>query len=506
MQKPLTVYNTLTRRKEIFVPLQPSQVSMYVCGPTVYGHAHLGHARSAVNFDVVRRYLRHLNYRVCCVRNITDVGHLMGSNQEGADKITSQARAESLQPMEVVQRYTQSYHDDLRRLNVLPPDIEPSASGHIVEQIEWVERLRRSGMAYEVGGSVYFDVMAYHRRTPYGKLSARVPEALRAGTRTLQKQAEKRNLLDFALWKNATPQHLMQWTSPWGKGFPGWHTECATLATKYLGIPFDIHAGGMDLVFPHHECELAQVCALGHDQMARYWMHNNMVTVEGQKMSKSLANFVPLYQIFDGSHSKMDQAYSPMVLRFFLLQSHYRSPISFSLSGLQAAQKGCVKLLNGLRLVRALRRERSVEKEDCDHSEALSQIRCGAEACHEAMRDDFHTARTIATLFDLLKMAHKIAVGQGCFANTGVEALATLEQTYTTFVESILGIREEKTAPTDHMLDVLLALYDEAKQAKRYAQVTYIRKALEEIGMAVQDTQKGTTWSYTSLGKHAVKR
>ena len=347
MQEALQVYNTLTRQKEIFTPLHPPKVGMYLCGPTVYGKAHLGHARSAINFDVIFRYLKYLGYQVRYVRNITDVGHLERDSDEGADKIAQQAQIESLEPMEVVQRYTQDYHQHMAMLNVQSPSIEPRASGHITEQIAMIQQIIQAGLAYEVQGSVYFDVAAYNKKNTYGALSGRVIEDLRAYTRSLQGQQEKRSPVDFALWKRAAPTHLMQWPSPWGPGFPGWHLECSAMATKYLGQPFDIHAGGIDLLFPHHECEIAQAQAAHNAPLAQYWLHNNLITIDGKKMGKSLGNFITLEALFSGTHALLDQAYSPMTLRFFVLQAQYRCTLRFSLEALKAAHHGYLRLING---------------------------------------------------------------------------------------------------------------------------------------------------------------
>jgi len=344
----LYIYDSLTRRLEKFTPATPPFAGLYVCGPTVYGDAHLGHARPAITFDLVFRYLKHLGYRVRYVRNITDVGHLEGDSDSGEDKITKKARLEQLEPMEVVQYYTDRYHDDMDSLNVQKPSIEPRASGHIIEQIEMVKAILNAGYAYEVDGSVYFDVRKYNEQHHYGKLSGRNVEEMMAGNRELEGQEEKRHPADFALWKKASPTHLMRWPSPWGEGFPGWHLECSAMSAKYLGKEFDIHGGGMDLLFPHHECEIAQSNAtFGHDTV-RYWMHNNMITINGQKMGKSLGNFITLREFFSGNHQELARAYSPMTIRFFILQAHYRSTLDFSNEALQAAEKGLQRLLQAL--------------------------------------------------------------------------------------------------------------------------------------------------------------
>ena len=345
MTQPFYIYNTLTRKKEEFKPLNPPYVGMYVCGPTVYGDAHLGHARPAITFDVLFRYLRHLGYKVRYVRNITDVGHLENDADEGEDKVAKKARLESLEPMEVVQYYLNRYHKAMEALNVLPPSIEPHASGHIIEQIEYIKKIIEAGYAYVSNGSVYFDVVKYNKDHHYGKLSGRNIDDLLNTTRELDGQSEKHNSFDFALWKKASPEHIMRWPSPWSDGFPGWHLECSTMSTKYLGEEFDIHGGGMDLLFPHHECEIAQsVAAQGHETV-HYWMHNNMITINGQKMGKSLGNFITLDEFFSGNHKLLQQPYSPMTIRFFILQAHYRSTVDFSNEALQASEKALQRML-----------------------------------------------------------------------------------------------------------------------------------------------------------------
>ena len=345
MENKLTIYNTLSRKKELFEPINPPFVGLYVCGPTVYGDAHLGHARPAITFDLLFRYLKFMGYRVRYVRNITDVGHLVNDADEGEDKIAKKAKLEQLEPMEVVQFYTNRYHKNMEQLNTLPPSIEPHASGHIIEQQELIKQIIENGFAYESEGNIYFDVERYNQKYHYGKLSGRKIDELFANTRELSGQQEKRNPFDFALWKKATPEHIMRWPSPWGVGFPGWHLECSCMSQKYLGETFDIHGGGLDLQFPHHECEIAQnVAAQGHEAV-KYWMHNNMVTINGQKMGKSLGNFITLDQLFTGDNNVLEQAYSPMTVRFFILQAHYRSPLDFSNEALKAAEKGYERMM-----------------------------------------------------------------------------------------------------------------------------------------------------------------
>jgi len=470
-------------------------VGMYLCGPTVYGKAHLGHARSAINFDVIFRWLKYLGYQVRYVRNITDVGHLERDADEGIDKIAKLAQLEALEPMEVVQRYTNSYHQAMASLNVQSPSIEPRASGHIPEQITMIRQIVKQGLAYEVEGSVYFDIEAYKKNHNYGELSGRIIEDLLAGTRLMRGQQEKRNPLDFALWKKATPTHLMRWSSPWGVGFPGWHIECTAIATKYLGQPFDIHGGGMDLLFPHHECELAQAQAASHTELAKYWLHNNLITINGQKMGKSLGNAITLEQLFQGTHPLLDQAYSPMALRFFVLQAHYRHPLNFSVEALKAAQKGYLKLINGLRLLDEFPYpENGDEYVDQD---IVAQVRHDCDDCHEAMHDDFNTARTIASLFNLLKIIHALSSNQLSSTLLGFTAFMKLKNTYITFVQDILGLhQEESRISTTALLDILIGLYSQAKAQKQYGQVDVIRVQLKKLGIALQDTPTGVQWSY----------
>jgi len=495
MQGQLKVYNTLTRQKERFVPLHAPMVGMYVCGPTVYGNAHLGHARGAISFDVIFRYLKHLGYQVRYVRNITDVGHLEQDSDAGTDKIEKQARFEALEPMEVAQRYTNSYRRDMALLNVQAPSIEPSASGHIPEQIAMIQQIIEAGLAYEVRGSVYFDVTAYSKGHHYGKLSGRIVEELLTGTRLLSGQQEKRSPLDFALWKKATPAHLMRWASPWGEGFPGWHIECSAMAKKYLGTHFDIHGGGIDLLFPHHECELAQAQAAFCIEPAKYWLHNNLITIDGQKMGKSLGNAITLENLFQGTHALLGQAYSPMALRFFILQAHYRSTLNFSNEALQAARSGYLKLMNGLKALGELPDPENSGVAGMDQS-LVEQVGHNCAGCYEAMNDDFNTAQVMAALFSLLKTINALQNGQLSGHLLGRIAFKQLKDTYTTFVQDILGLRQESSIATTALLDILLRLYDQAKAHKQYDQVDAIRAQLKKQGIALQDTPMGVQWSY----------
>jgi cysteinyl-tRNA synthetase len=494
MPNKLLIYNTLTRQQEIFTPLHPPSVGMYVCGPTVYGPPHLGHARSAVNFDVIQRYLKHLGYQVRYIRNITDVGHLERDADEGPDKIIKQAQLENLEPMEVVQRYTNSYRRDLFLLNVQPPSIEPQASGHITEQIAMIQHIMAAGLAYEANGSVYFDIHAYQKNHHYGILSGRNLEDLLIGTRTLLGKAEKRTPLDFALWKRASPNHIMRWPSPWGEGFPGWHIECTAIAAKYLGRSFDIHGGGLDLLFPHHECELAQSQAAQNTTLAKYWLHNNLIMIDDQKMSKSSGNFIALEQLFQGNHPLLDQPYSPMALRFFILQAHYRSTLSFSNQALQAAQNGYLKLINGLKTIKEL--EYSATSINPPQEAIIQQINQHSEACYQAMNDDFNTARVIAELFGLLKLIHALKSYQLPIDALGLTNFEYLKHTYTLFTEGILGLVEEQPIDAKQLRALTVQLYHQAKKQKQYEQVDMIRAELKKLGIVLQDTPQGITWGY----------
>ena len=488
MEHSLFIYNTLTRQKELFKPLHEGRVGMYVCGPTVYGDAHLGHARPAVTFDLLFRYLQHIGYKVRYVRNITDVGHLEHDADEGEDKIAKKARLEQLEPMEVVQFYLNRYHKAMEALNVLPPSLEPHASGHIIEQIEYVKRIIDSGYAYESDGNIYFDVPKYNKDHRYGKLSGRNVEELLSTTRQLDGQSEKRNPADFALWKKAAPEHIMRWPSPWSDGFPGWHLECSTMGTKYLGEEFDIHGGGMDLMFPHHECEIAQsVAACGHDAV-HYWMHNNMITINGQKMGKSLGNFITLEQFFNGSHEKLAQAYKPMTIRFFILQAHYRGTVDFSNDALQAAEKAYERMMDGWKRLNDLK---PAEKSDVD----VADLR---QRCFDALNDDLNTPIVIATLFDACRIINQANDGKAALSAADIEELKSLFQL---FLFDILGIRNEADGsngvnlkPYEEAIDLLLDIRKQAKSNKDWATSDLIRNRLTEIGFDIKDTKDGYEW------------
>ncbi len=493
MQQNLLIYNSLTRRKQLFVPLVEGRVGMYVCGPTVYGDGHLGHARPAITFDVLFRYLTHLGYKVRYVRNITDVGHLEHDADEGEDKIAKKARLEQLEPMEVVQHYLNRYHDAMARLNVLPPSIEPHASGHIIEQIEYIKKILDAGYAYESNGSIYFDVPKYNRDHNYGKLSGRNIEELLSETRSLDGQQEKRNPADFALWKKAQPEHIMRWPSPWSDGFPGWHLECSTMGEKYLGETFDIHGGGMDLKFPHHECEIAQsVAHHGHDTV-RYWMHNNMITINGQKMGKSLGNFITLDEFFTGSHPLLTQAYTPMTIRFFILQAQYRSTVDFSNEALQASEKALDRMLEGWR--------RLADLKGANTSTVTAEIADLEQKCYDALNDDLNTPIVIAHLFEAVGIINRVADGHATATAADIDALKALFQT---FLFDILGMRPEAAdlggdekafEPYRGAVDLLLQVRAEAKAKKDWATSDLIRDRLAALGFNVKDTKFGVEWS-----------
>lgn len=483
----LVIYNTMSRRKEVFRPITEGRVGMYVCGPTVYGDGHLGHARPAITFDTLYRYLLHLGYKVRYVRNITDVGHLEHDADEGEDKIAKKARLEQIEPMEVVQYYVTRYHKAMEQLNVLPPTIEPFASGHIIEQIAFVQKILDAGFAYISNGSVYFDVEKYNRVHHYGCLSGRNIDELLETTRELDGQSEKHRAADFALWKKAQPEHIMHWPSPWSEGFPGWHMECSAMGTKYLGETFDIHGGGMDLMFPHHECEIAQsVAALGHETV-HYWMHNNMITIEGRKMGKSLGNFITLDQFFTGSHPLLTQPYGPMVIRFFILQAHYRSTLDFSNEALQASARGLERLMEAYR---RLNRLTPGSKSTIDTAGLRTR-------CEEAMADDLNTPIVISHLFDSARAINLAWDGRETISEAD---LRELRDVWHTMIEDILGLRDEETADSHNeayskAVDLLLNIRLDAKQRKDWATSDRIRDELAALGFTVKDKKDGFEWS-----------
>ena len=487
MEQKLMIYNTLSRKKEEFKPLHEGRVGMYVCGPTVYGDPHLGHARPAITFDIVFRYLQHLGYKVRYVRNITDVGHLEHDADEGEDKIAKKARLEQLEPMEVVQYYTLRYHKAMDALNVLPPSIEPHASGHIIEQIELVKQILENGYAYESQGSIYFDVAKYNKDHHYGKLSGRNLDDVLNTTRDLDGQEEKHAPADFALWKKAQPEHIMRWPSPWSDGFPGWHCECTAMGRKYLGDHFDIHGGGMDLVFPHHECEIAQSVASQGDDMVTYWMHNNMITINGTKMGKSLGNFITLEEFFNGSHKLLEQPYSGMTIRFFILMAHYRGTVDFSNNALQDAEKAMNRLMEAYT---AIERIKAADSSSVNVSEFKVK-------CYAAMNDDLNTPILISYLFDAAKVINQAVDGKATLTSSDIAELKSL---FDTFLFNILGMKMEtgnnsgREEAYGKVVDMLLEQRAIAKANKDWATSDKIRNELTALGFEIKDTKDGATW------------
>ncbi|MCQ2295492.1 MAG: cysteine--tRNA ligase [Bacteroidales bacterium] len=490
--QPLLIFNTLSHQKELFSPLTPEHVGMYVCGPTVYGDAHLGHARPAITFDILFRYLQHLGYKVRYVRNITDVGHLEHDADDGEDKIAKKARLEQLEPMEVAQYFTNRYHQAMDALGVLRPSIEPHASGHIMEQIELVERIMEAGYAYESNGSVYFDVRKYQEDTKkYGCLSGRVIDEMLSTTRALDGQEEKHFSGDFALWKKAAPEHIMRWNSPWSVGFPGWHTECTAMGTKYLGETFDIHGGGMDLIFPHHESEIAQQTACTGHGPCKYWMHNNMITINGQKMGKSLGNFITLGEFFAGSHKDKDgnemlqQPYSPMTIRFFILQAHYRSTVDFSNEALIAAEKGYSRLMQAYKTLCHLQPSKT----------SSIDVKEYRQKCYDAMNDDLNTPIVISHLFDMAKAINTVNDKKATLTQADINELKEVMEA---FVFDIMGLRDESksdnTALIDGLMQMILDMRATAKANKDWATSDKIRDALGALGVTVKDGKDGATY------------
>lgn len=491
MASQLHIYNTLTKQTEEFKPIEPPFVGMYLCGPTVYGDPHLGHSRGAVMMDVLFRYLTHSEYKVRYVRNITDVGHLLNDADEGEDKIGKIAKANKVEPMEVAQQYTNAYHHALQQMNVLPPSIEPRASGHIIEQIEMVTEIIENGFAYESNGSVYFDVLKYAETNDYGRLSGRKIEDLIAGAgeerRSLEGQEEKKNPNDFALWKKATPEHIMKWNSPWSEGFPGWHIECSAMGDKYLGKQFDIHAGGMDLLFPHHESEIAQSHSCGRST-PRYWMHNNMITINGQKMAKRLNNGVLIQELFSGDHHLLEQAYTPMTLRFFLLQAHYRSTLDFSNDALQAAEKGYKRLMNAS--------AKSENLPTADNSDM--NVAEWSEKLYAQMNEDMATPQVIASLFEAAKWINEIDAKNLKINNSDKSLLHT---TFHTFTFQILGLVSEDAGNNealDGVMNMVLDIRKSAKENKDWPTADKIRDGLKEAGVEVMDGKEGSTYKLNS--------
>jgi cysteinyl-tRNA synthetase len=487
MEQNLHIYNSINRQKEKFTPLIPGHVGLYVCGPTVYSDVHLGNVRTFMTFDMVYRYLVYLGYKVRYVRNITDVGHLTGDTDDGEDKIAKKAKLENLEPMEVVQKYTNGFHDVMRIFNILNPSIEPTATAHIIEQIEMVQDIISNGFAYESNGSVYFDVRKYSEKYPYGKLSGRVIDELYTNTRELDGQDEKRDALDFALWKKAEDQHLMKWNSPWGMGFPGWHIECSVMSTKYLGKSFDIHGGGMDLKFPHHECEIAQnVGATGHEPV-KYWMHGNMLTVNGRKMAKSEGNGFTPEELITGNHKLLDKGYSPMTVRFFFLMGHYASTLDFSNEALQAAEKGYKRMVAAIKTIGQLKASpnRTYDVDKLYHD------------CVDAMNDDFNTPIVISHLFEAVRVINSTKEGS---ITLNEEHIIKLQQLFDDFFYKILGLKDEEGGEnsqlTNSLMDLIIKLRNDAKTNKDYATSDKLRDALSAMKVQIKDTKDGVTWSY----------
>ncbi|MCL2738227.1 MAG: cysteine--tRNA ligase [Bacteroidales bacterium] len=488
MMQPIHLFNTLSRKKELFTPLHPPLVGMYVCGPTVYGDPHLGHARPAITYDVLVRLFRSLGYKVRYVRNITDVGHLENDADEGEDKVAKKARLEQLEPMEVVQHYTLRFHEAMRLLNTLPPNIEPRASGHIIEQIELVKEILASGYAYESGGSVYFDVEAYDKKYHYGQLSGRVIEDLQSNTRALDGQSQKRAPLDFALWKQASPEHIMRWPSPWGEGFPGWHLECSAMSAKYLGDDFDIHGGGLDLLFPHHECEWAQNTAARGRGGVGYWMHNNLITINGQKMGKSLGNFITLEELFTGAHKLLTQPFSPMAIRFFILQAHYRSTLDFSNDALIAAEKGLKRLQSAAKAI--------VEIPVHPAAVAAPELQKYKEEVFNALCDDLNTPIALAHLFEVVRWVNTAIDKKETIHPDDRAALDTL---LTSIPAEILGLCMKEQDASDEealngLMEMILETRAQAKARKDYAASDAIRNRLAALRIKIKDTKEGVSW------------
>jgi len=486
MQTNFVIYNSLSRQKELFIPLHPPMVGLYVCGPTVYSDPHLGHSRPAITFDLLYRYLKHLGYKVRYIRNITDVGHLVNDADEGEDKIEKKARLEHLEPMEVVQNYLNTYHRNMDQLNTLKPSIEPRASGHIIEQQEFIRKLLENGYAYEVNGSVYFDVLKYNSKYNYGKLSGRIIEELQANTRELEGQDEKQSSFDFSLWKKASADHLMKWPSVWSNGYPGWHLECSTMSVKYLGEVFDIHGGGMDLQFPHHECEIAQSTAALGKESVRYWMHNNMITINGQKMARSLGNFITLDQFFSGDHKMLDQPYGPMTVRFFILQAHYRSTVDFSNEALLAAEKGFQRLMKGIDTLKKLKPS---EKSTVDINEL-------SRKCYEAMDDDLNTPVLLSHLFEGVKYINSVSDGSVTLNSDDLESMKKL---FSTFVFDILGLKDEADSKNDEkltgeLMKIIIDVRQNAKISKDFRTSDKIRGDLKNAGIVLKDRKDGADW------------
>lgn len=488
---PVQFTNSLSGQKEVFTPVNPGNVGMYVCGPTVYSDVHLGNVRTFMTFDIVARYFRFLGFKVRYVRNITDVGHLENDADEGEDKIAKKARLEQLEPMEIVKHYTEGFHEVMRQFNILPPSIEPSATGHLVEQITIIEKLLKNGLAYEVNGSVYFDVLRYNEKHNYGILSGRVIEELMESGRKLDSQDEKRNKVDFALWKKASPYHIMRWPSPWSDGFPGWHIECTVMSTKYLGETFDIHGGGMDLKFPHHECEIAQAVGANGKDPVQYWIHSNMLTVNGQKMSKSLGNSFLPRELFAGNHPLLEKGYGAMPVRFFMLQSHYSSTLDFSNEALNAAEKGYKRLMNASGILKKLNHPATMSNTNKEASDELLRL---VDECYLNMSDDFNTAKTLAVLFEMSARINDIKSGNVSLAQIPPDVFENFKQTYIAFTEDVLGLREEEEHNHELLngvINVLIEMRKKARVDKNFALSDKIRDDLKALGVQLMDGKNG---------------
>ena len=483
--KDLHIYNSLTGKKELFTPIHPAFVGMYVCGPTVYNYVHLGNCRTFISFDLVYRYLLHLGFKIRYVRNITDVGHLENDADEGEDKIAKKARLDQLEPMEIVQKYTLDFHKVLDQFNAYPPSIEPTATGHIIEQIEMIQEILKNGLAYEVNGSVYFDVNKYSESFPYGELSGRKIEDLIAGTRELEGQDEKRNPLDFALWKNASPEHIMKWTSPWGIGFPGWHLECSAMSTKYLGEQFDIHGGGMDLKFPHHECEIAQGCASTGKNPVNYWMHGNMLTLNGKKMSKSTGNTLLPSELFSGENEVLTKGFNPTVVRFFMMQAHYRSTLDFTSDALSAAEKGFEKLMEAIQDLSGL----------TTSTASTIDVNGLIASYYSAMNDDFNAPILVANLFETVKQINALKEGKATITQADLDELT---KNMNAFVFDVLGLttlsESGDNSKLEGVMDLVLNLRQQARENKDWATSDKIRDGLAAAGLVVKDGKEGTSW------------
>jgi cysteinyl-tRNA synthetase len=505
----LKVYNSYTRQKEAFQSITPGHVGMYVCGPTVSGESHLGHARPYITFDVIFRYLQHLGYKVRYVRNITDAGHFEEEGREAEDKISKKAVLEKLEPMELVQKYTNLFHWAMQQFNCIPPSIEPTATGHIVEQINMIETLIEAGYAYVVGGNVYFDVKKYAASHDYGKLSGRVLDDLLTTTRELEGQEDKKDKADFALWKEAPPEHIMRWKSPWGEGFPGWHIECSAMSTKYLGKQFDIHGGGMDLQFPHHESEIAQSTICNHQMPARYWIHNNMITINGKKMGKSYNNVIKLTELFSGSHPILEQAYTPMTIRFFILQTHYHSTLNFSNEALQAAERGLRRLMDAYGVLRKLdpRSLSSSEQvppiqtnghpaEDEDTNAKVLRV---LQAFDDNMNDDFNTAKVMAAMFEVVPVINSLKDGTLAPGVVSAETLQQLQKGMQVYLEDILGLKDERQTEEETLnglMEVLIDIRKDARARRDWATSDKIRNQLTAHGIVLKDERDGSmSWS-----------